>query len=327
MLCLVAFLPAKGTHLAGAELTYTCIGANQYRVRLVIFRDCLNGQAPFDNPVDLFIFNSSNGTVYNTWTIPAPQLTPRLIPNNWDGCVGGNIPFCVEEGIYETTITLPGQAGGYDIAWARCCRSNVIDNLTRPDCEGVTFLAHVPDPADAVCNNMPQFNNRPSLFLCAGQQYYFDHSATDLDGDSLVYEISNPYTGLDFNGMGAANSSGNCGFGLPSPVVSPNNPMGPPPYRNVAFSAGHSFNNPFGPGGYININPATGYLEAFPATNGIYVLAISVKEYRNGILLSENKRDFQFYVINCQIPDPAPVLTHDLSGLNFSGDTVFAQAG
>lgn len=328
LLLLTTATRVEATHIAGAELTYECLGQNQYRIKLTFFRDCLNGSvnAPFDDPLELFVFESAQSTLYNTWSINAPFSTPQ-VPINWDACVATLPNFCVEEGIYETVITLPPVAGGYDIGWTRCCRNNVITNLSAPQCEGVTFLAHVPGPAEAVCNSMPTFNQRPSIFLCAGETYYFDNSATDIDGDSLAYEISNPFTGINFQGLGTANSSGQCGPGLPDPVASQFNPMGPPPYQNVVFSPGHSFLNPFGPGSYISINPGTGYLEALPANPGIYVVAISVKEYRNGILLSENKRDFQFYVIPCLPQDPPPVLTHDLTGLNANGDTIFAEAG
>ncbi|MEM7041085.1 MAG: hypothetical protein AAF570_29240, partial [Bacteroidota bacterium] len=277
--------------------------------------------------ITVFLFNHNAGTIYQTWDITVPWQTPEIQPENWDACVGTPYTICVEEAIYEATILLPPQAGGYDIAWARCCRNYQIDNLSAPSCAGATFLAHVPGPAEATCNSMPVFNQTPSIFLCAGQPYFFDHSATDPDGDSLVYEISNPYTGFDLTGLGAGNNSGQCGFGLPAPVVDQFNPMGPPPYANVVFATGYSYQNPFGPGGYININPNTGYLEAFPAAIGVYVLAISVKEYRNGILLSENKRDFQFHVITCIQQGPPPSLTHDLSGLNHNGDTIFAEAG
>lgn len=326
-LLILAVAPrAKGTHIAGAELTYDCLGNQQYRVRLTLYRDCANGQAGFDNPITLFVFDAQ-GFVYNTYNVNVPFNTPEIIPENWNACVGTPYNICVEEGIYETVVTLPAAFGGYDFAWARCCRNNIITNLQDPQCEGVTFLAHVPGPDEAICNSMPKFNNSPSLFLCAGEPFFFDYSATDPDGDSLAYEISNPYTGLDFNNAGAGNNSGNCGFGQPQPAVSTANPMGPPPYLNVTFSAGHSFLNPFGPGGFISINPTTGYLTAIPQNQGAYVVAVSVKEYRNGILLSENKRDFQFYVFNCLPQGTPPVLTHDLSGISSSNDTIFAQAG
>jgi gliding motility-associated-like protein len=59
---------------------------------------------------------------------------------------------------------------------------------------------------------------------------------------------------------------------------------------------------------------------------GIFVLAVSVFEYRNGLLLSENKRDFQIHVLSCLPVGQPPVITHDLSGLNFSNDTIFVTA-
>ncbi len=322
---------AKATHIAGAELTYECLGNNLYHITLKLYRDCYGGQAPFDDPVELFVFGANSGsTIYNI-SVPIPPMTPVIPLENIDACVGVAPPICVEEGIYEINVLLPPRFGGYDIAWARCCRNNIITNLAAPECEGVTFLAHVPGPESAPCNSMPSFNKQPSIFLCAGETYFFDYSATDPDGDSLAYEITNPYSGLDLLGNGAGNNSGsnNCGLNQPSPVVDPTfNPMGPPPYANVVYSFGYSYLNPFGPNSSISISPSTGYLTVYPASQGVYVLAVSVKEYRNGRLLSENKRDFQFHVINCLPQGTPPVIDHQLGSLNTIGtDTILAPAG
>jgi len=318
---------AHATHIAGAELTYECTGNNVYHLTLKLYRDCDGGQAPFDDPLELFIFDGSGGLRYNV-SIPVPPFTPRIPLSNINACVAVAPTICVEEGIYETDILLPPRIDGYDIAWARCCRNGIISNLAAPDCEGVSFLAHVPGSAEATCNSMPEFNQQPSIFLCADETYFFDYSATDIDGDSLVYEISNPYTGLDLFGNGAGNNNGGCGFNIPGPVVDPTfNPMGPPPYANVVYAGGHSFTNPFGPNSSLSINPSTGYLIAYPANLGVYVVAVSVKEYRNGVLLSENKRDFQFHVISCLPQGDPPQVQHDLSSVQSSGDTIFAVAG
>lgn len=331
LLLIVAANPAKATHIAGAELVYSCSGNNLYHITLTMYRDCLNAnpQAGYDDPLILYIFRG-DGVVYNIYDLPAPINTPQVMPENWDACVGVPYNLCLQEGTYNLNVQLPPFPSGYNIGWTRCCRNNVISNLQAPDCEGITFLAKVPGSAIANCNSMPVFNNSPSLFLCANETYYFDYSATDVDGDSLVYSLSHPYAATNFQGLGTgANGAGGCGSPLwPSLSMSnPYNPMGPPPYDFVVFSPGHSAQNPFGPGGFANINPATGYLEAFPANTGIYVMAVSVKEYRNGFLLSENKRDFQFNVIACQPQGPPPVLSHDLSGLNTNGDTIIVAAG
>ncbi len=46
-------------------------------------------------------------------------------------------------------------------------------------------------------NSDPTFDDFPPLFLCNAEAINFDHSATDLDGDSLVYSFYTPYDGAD----------------------------------------------------------------------------------------------------------------------------------
>lgn len=322
VLAIASFSGLKATHIAGAELVYYCVGTGRYNVKLTLYRDC-NGEAPFDDFAVLHAFDAGTNALVNTFSIPRPNNTPLINPPNWSACVGTVPPFCVQIGVYESQILLPPNANGYYVGWARCCRNNNLTNLSQPECEGITLLANIPSFNQFGCNSMPQFNNTPSLFLCAGEPFYFDHSATDPDGDSLVYELSHPYSGLNIAGQGAGNPNGfPCGPAL-SPTVGGNNPMGPTPYRNIVWGSGYSTANPFGPGSSISINSQTGFLSAQPASPGIYLLAISVKEYRNGILLSENKRDFQFYVVNCLPQGPPPAIVHNLAGLNSSNDTVF----
>lgn len=315
--CCLTFLTARATHITGAELTYTCINpaTNTYQVDMTVYRDCLNGQAGFDAQVTVYIFRGSDGSVYNTRTINFNNNSVQLIPIFWNACTGAPQNQCVEYGVYSFTITLPPTVGGYDIGWARCCRNNIVTNIGIE--QGITVLAHVPGSDEATgCNSMPQFNQRPPIFLCVGQQFNFDHSATDADGDSLVYTISNPYGSLNAFGQGAT---------VNLPVVAPFNPMGPPPYQNVNYLPGFSFNDPFGSGNF-SIDPQSGLLTLTPTQVGLSVFAVSVLEYRNGVLLSENKRDFQINVIQCQPQGQSPQLSSDLSTVpNSSGDTIFAD--
>ncbi|MEZ4847250.1 MAG: hypothetical protein R3B93_01175 [Bacteroidia bacterium] len=77
----------------------------------------------------------------------------------------------------------------------------------------------------------------------------------------------------------------------------------------------------------FTIDPLTGLINVTPNQTGIFVFSISVFEYRNGIQLSENRRDFQIHVIQCKDQGPPPEITHDLTGLNHSNDTIFITAG
>ncbi|MEM7372648.1 MAG: PKD domain-containing protein [Bacteroidota bacterium] len=325
IICLGVGSSIKATHIVGAELFYECTDSttHTYTLTLKLYRDCINGVAGFDPIINLFVFNPVTGIRDTVVQAFAPANTPEIQPNNWGPCVAVTPSICVEEGVYKTTVVLPPRSDGYDIAWARCCRNVAIDNLQTPLEEGITFLAHVPDSALAQCNNMPVFDQVPPVFLCANIPFIFDHSATDIDGDSLVYALTDPYTGLNFQGLGAGNPT----VGGNPPSVDPaGNPMGPAPYNHVVFAPGYSFTDPFGSGNFI-IDPNTGFINVTPFQTGIFVFSISVFEYRNGVLLSENRRDYQIHVLNCLPQGDPPVITHNLSGLTHSNDTVFVLAG
>lgn len=50
----------------------------------------------------------------------------------------------------------------------------------------------------------------------------------------------------------------------------------------------------------ININPITGFISGIPTVTGQFVVGVCVEEYRNGVLIGEIQRDFQFKVIPCE---------------------------
>ena len=45
------------------------------------------------------------------------------------------------------------------------------------------------------CNSSPTFNSSPPVALCLGDEINIDLSATDTDGDELVYELTTPLNG------------------------------------------------------------------------------------------------------------------------------------
>ena len=314
----------QATHIVGAEMWYECLNAqtNRYRITLKLYRDCLNGQAEYDPTVTIFAFQSNDPSQVRLFEFPL-QLPTNIPAPTWSQCVGSTYPLCIEEGIYSGIVTLPPVLGGYDVAWARCCRNFNIDNLFAPGDQGVTFLNHIPGPDVAVCNNMPTFDNTIPIFICVDEEFVFDHSATDVDGDSLVYTMSRPYDGLNFQGFGA----GNAQPGSNDPIVNSTNPMGPPPYRFITYSSpSFSPTGPFGPQS-CNIDPQTGLLRVRAPNIGVYVVAISVLEYRDGVLLSENKRDVQIHVVQCLPQNDPPVISHTFQpGDLVVGDTIILNA-
>jgi gliding motility-associated-like protein len=291
MLLAFASLHTFATHIVGGEIYYDNLGSNNYRITLKLYRDCSNPlNALYDNPATIFIFNSS-GTLVDSIEIPFPGsvILPTPLSNP---CLVPPSNICVEQAIYQKVVTLPPLAGGYDITYQRCCRNVTILNLTNPGAVGATYMAHIPDPGLAVINSSPRYNNFPPIFLCAGVPLNFDHAATDPDGDSLYYDLCDAYTGLDQF----------------CPIVGPQTPTGcnalapSPPAPFVPWASPYSGSYPMSSSPALAVNPVTGLMTGTPNMIGQWVIAVCVKEYRHGVLLDVNKRDFQFNVVNCGIP-------------------------
>lgn len=268
------------SHIVGGELYYNCIGGNQYQVTLKIYRDCNSTGAQFDQALPVTIFDGNNNNI-GDFTIPFPGSVNLPVDFNNNPCISIPTNICIEEAIYQQTVTLPNSSTGYTLAYQRCCRGPNVTNLSVPEDQGLTLLGEIPPNNVVVCNSSPRFTTYPPLLLCSKETLQFDHSAMDPDGDSLVYSICPPYQGgTSFN---------------PAP-----NPAAQPPYNLVAWGAGYSSSNPFG-NGTISINPNTGWLTATPQVVGLYAVGICVSEYRNGVLLNTNRRDFLFRVLDCEI--------------------------
>ena len=278
---------------------YECLGNNLYEVTMKLYRDCNSSGAPFDDPAMFAIFDESNNMVTGKSAFLTSQA--NVDPDLSSPCLTFPPDICVQEGIYVFTIQLPSNTQSYQIVYQRCCRNGTIQNLINPGDQGLTIVAEVPAANLAECNSMPSYNNFPPPVLCGQEYFEFDHSATDLDGDSLVYSLCSPFIG------GTTND--------PAP-----NPPSNPPYSQVAWGPGFGSQTPLNANPGLTVDPVTGLLTGTPTQLGQFVVGVCVEEWRNGQLLSVNTRDFQFNVALCEQtfnaiiaePDPAD-LCEDLT--------------
>lgn len=279
------------SHIVGGTMYYDYLGNFNYKFYVSVYRDESSTGAAYDNPLMLTIYNSSNQLIQNI-AIPATQSTP--VPNNMNNPCLVTVPnVATSNMIYTVVVNLPPTAGGYNVSYQRCCRGPNITNLVQPDDTGFTLTCHVPGTANNhYINNAARFDNYPPLTLCNNDQLVFDHSASDADGDQLVYSLVTPYAGA---------SSAN-----PAPNQAP-----PPPYAPVQWLGGFSAANPLGPGASISIDPNTGLLTADPNLTGLFVVGIKVDEIRNGVVINSTIRDFIFKVFACQFSAQAVVPDQD----------------
>jgi gliding motility-associated-like protein len=266
------------SHIVGGEIYYQFTSGDNYIVYLKVYRDCNTGNAQFDDPAYISIFDGSNNYL-QTIEIYTPTIT-EVEPDIDNPCLIVPEGICVEEAVYITTVYLPPVSGGYSLTYQRCCRNSTIDNIVDPSNVGSTYTVQIPDTSIASTNNSPYYNDFPPIVICNNEPLNFDHSATDPDGDSLVYSICDPYT-YD-NSLGAK----------PYQASSP-------PYNFETFLPPYSGTYPLSASPALAIDSQTGLLTGTPNYEGQFVVAICVSEYRDGVLLSTNKRDFQFNVTNC----------------------------
>lgn len=274
------------THIVGGEVYYDSLGNDQYRVVFEIYRDCSG--VNFDDPLFYTVFNA-NDVIFSEFSIPLP--VPDTLPIVYDDpCVEPPTDVCIERAIYVDTITLPANPDGYYITYQRCCWAGNIQNIVDPGNWGLTITTRVPGTnlVGVEDNNCARFNNYPPIALCANNTFTFDHSATDPDGDSLVYSICTPKT----VGIGGGAEP---------------NPEFPQPYGDITWEAGFSQAQPFGPGSSMTIDPQTGVLDITPNQTGTFVAAVCVEEYRNGVLINDKMRIFGYRVVTCEMEIPMQV--------------------
>jgi len=279
----------SATHIIGGSLTYEYLGNDEYLIKLEVLRDCYNGSpnAWFDDPASIGIFNSEN-VLIEELLIPlnhAINDTITLYPEN-NVCIFSP-SICIHRTFYEEVISLPASEGSFQIAYQRCCRTVSISNLATPLEVGMTFHTEITTEVE---NSSPQWNKDVPFGIYVGVPFVYDGSATDVEGDSIVYSLVAPNTGADQD--------------IPQPQ-----PPGNPPYEFTVFADGFSTENMLGGDYPLTIDSITGEMTAIPAFSGLFQMAYQAEEYRNGILISTIRREFTFAVTPAN-----PDLTFDFSG-------------
>jgi hypothetical protein len=118
----------------------------------------------------------------------------------------------------------------------------------------------------------------------------------DDDGDSLVYSLVTP---LNTTSAEA----------LPSPSAGP--------YPPIIWRPGYSLNNIINGSPDLKISK-DGLLTATPRTQGLFVFAVKIDEYRDGEKIGESRRDFQMLVVDaCPKAEPPKIVGKKTTDASF----------
>ncbi len=289
-------------HIIGGDISYVCNGINgtkkiaNYTFTLKVYRDCYYGiLSKFDQAAHIGVYAKSNNNNYRLISSEPINLKEIIKLETVNPCVVIPPDICVDEGLYIFNLDLPIINETYVIAYQRCCRNETISNILNPGDQGAAYTVEISPLAQQVCNSSPVFKNFPPIVICVNARLNFDHSAIDTEGDLITYEFCDPYIA-----GGKGGSPGYPGKETDCTGVTPDPAKCLPPFSTVQFRAPfYTVFEPLGGNPPVTINTLTGLITGTPNIIGQFVVGVCMKEYRNGQLLSESRRDFQFNVTTC----------------------------
>ncbi len=289
-LCFLAFtlatyFPLSATHLIGADISYICLGGNDYEVILNVYRDCSPNNtagSTFDENAVIRLFNTSTGGFVDFAAEFDGVITDVELVSN-DPCVFIPEELCIEQGTYSFIVTVADPTQSYLVNYQRCCFGPTVGNIDDSEDMGINISALIPSNSFNSCFTSPTFNNIPLLTLCLGSDINEDlgaNSALNMPG-TLEYSFFTPFTGgTSFNPVGY--------LGMP--------------FTPMDWSTGYSVNYPIASNPIIDYNNQTGVLTGVVNELGYYIMGtkVEVKDNSNTVVGSI-ERVFKYTVADCSI--------------------------
>ncbi|MBK9175110.1 MAG: hypothetical protein IPM46_02000 [Flavobacteriales bacterium] len=254
---------ARADHFSGANITYECVGVNQYRITLDLYLDCAGSPL---TPQSLNFVNNC-GVTFTLNNLPlvlneeVSQLCGSQLANST--CNGGTLPG-IRHYQFQTTLIL-SPCNSWTISWNICCRNTTQNVQLTPG----MYVAATLNNLGGLCDQSPQFGDEVIPYVCVNEPVAYNPQVTDADGNTLVYSFISAR------------------YAAPAPT-------------NVTYVPGFTAAVPI-PG--ITLNTTTGQINFTPTVTGNYIVVIEVASYNAmGQLIGTVMRDFMFVVINCVDP-------------------------
>lgn len=186
--------------------------------------------------------------------------------------------------VFRDTMTFPS-SGQFRVDYGNCCRNGSILNIPNPASAGMALemILQVGN------NSSPDFINHPIPLAQVNQPYVYNPLPIDTDGDSLSWELVTP---VNYNGVGS---------------------------NTPAAGYVHPFADPSGP---FVMDSLTGEISFTPNTIGNFIAAAICREYRNGILIGEIRREMQIIVLNSSNSPAAPAFQANFGGPSNNSFTI-----
>ncbi|MBZ0099146.1 MAG: hypothetical protein K8F30_08685, partial [Taibaiella sp.] len=303
---LLMVLPrAYATHIYGADLFYTHVTGNTYRVSLNVYGDCAGSAFPALSTAtaQVIVFNGSSTYTTLTLTGQSPtngvEVTP-VCPSqiNNTKCSSPTNPWPgVKKFVYEANVTLnttsanwrfrfTGNMGASTSAGRSTNITNIASGSSGTVMELEATLNNINGP-----NSSPTYTTIPTPFFCINKAGSYNPGTVDINSDSLTYAL---VPGLISSGT-------------------------------VTYLTGYSATAPLAVStGSFSFNTQTGQLNFTPNLVQQSLVVNKVSEYKNGVLVGSSMREMTFVVLNnCNNNPPGGKITNNNTGtVNTAGTTI-----
>lgn len=298
---------ARASHVVGADLYYTWITGNQYKVTVILYGDCGPASAgafaslPTGSP-RVCVYNGTTNVATLNLTIQAPTAGVEITPvcpadalNTQCNISSSAIPG-IKKFVYSTLYTVPYNSPNWKFIFTGYCgttsagRAAALTNLVGP---GGTIMS-----LQATLNNSVHTNSNPILtilpvpFFCLNGNDTYNPGAVDADGDSLTFALT---PAINYTAGTAC-----------SPTITPCNYVTTYPYSGA---------NPLHTtAGTFSFDGATGQIAFVPDILQRSVVVYTINEYRNDTLIGTMQREMSFTILTCTTPPPTGGLTGTTNG-------------
>ncbi len=303
----VLILPysSKATHIYGADLFYTHISGNTYRVTLNVYGDCAGSAFPAlsSATAQVIVFNGS--TTYTTLTLTGQSPTngvevtpvcPSQINNTKCSSLTNPWPG-VKKFVYAANVTLNTTSTNWRFRFTgnmgsstSAGRSTSITNISTGTSGTVMQLEATLNNTNGP-NSSPTYTTIPTPFFCINKAGSYNPGTVDINSDSLTYAL---VPGLIGGGT-------------------------------VTYLTGYSATAPLAVStGSFSFNTQTGQLNFTPNLVQQSLVVNQVNEYKNGVLVGTSMREMTFVVLNnCSNNPPGGKITNNNTGkVDVSGTVI-----
>ncbi len=291
-----AGLSGLANHVLGGNVTFDCLGGNQYGITLTIYKDCF-GATPATIDETLFFFPSGGTCSSFPFSADAPFVSEEeisdLCPSESQNssCNGGLTPGTLLLTYYVVVPLNPSCS--WSVEWS-AGDWNYFVNLDTGALPNAYFRTTI-NPANG-CDDSVEITSLQVHYYCVGQPVSQLITVDNPNGYTLAYSLTSVLTD----------------FGLPA-----------------VYEPGYSAANPI-PG--LTLNGATGQI-AFnaPFQFGNYVVAVEIDMFEGGVLVGSITETMAFVIQLCPFNAtdfiPAGVSANSATSQLINATTVSVCAG